>query len=274
MTRFRILWIVALIGVCGSHERLLTQLDADEVRPLVRAHAHNDYHHERPLLDALAHGFCNVEADIFLVGDELQVGHDRRELRPGRTLQALYLDPLRKRIAEHGGRVYRDGPSFTLLVDIKTGGPATYAALSAVLAEYADILSSVEEGKSTQRAVQVVISGNRPIADVEAQSLRFAGVDGRVSDLDSQAPAHLLPMISDRWGKHFRWRGDGPIPPAERQKLREVVEKSHAAGRLVRFWATPEKVEVWQELLDARVDLINTDDLAGLQRFLEEHTDR
>lgn len=273
--RFRRIAMVAGFAVLsGNVGPNVESGHAADVQPLVRAHAHNDYHHERPLLDALSHGFCNVEADIFLVGDELQVGHDRRELKPGRTLQALYLEPLRERVARNGGRVYRDGPVFTLLIDFKTAGPATYAVLREVLADYADMLSSVEEGQFYERAINVVISGNRPFKDVEAESVRYAGLDGRLSNLDSDAAAHLLPMISDRWGTHFRWRGVGPIKPEERAKLREIVEKSHAAGRRVRFWATPEKVEVWEELLAAEVDLINTDDLAGLQRFLQANSER
>src|SRR5207237_4622701 len=39
--------------------------------PLIHAHAHNDYEHTRPLLDALDHGFCSVEADIHLVDGKL-----------------------------------------------------------------------------------------------------------------------------------------------------------------------------------------------------------
>jgi len=34
------------------------------VIPLARAHAHNDYLHPRPMLDALDAGFTSVEADI------------------------------------------------------------------------------------------------------------------------------------------------------------------------------------------------------------------
>ena len=34
-----------------------TVASATQVRPLQKAHAHNDYEHERPLLDALDHGF-------------------------------------------------------------------------------------------------------------------------------------------------------------------------------------------------------------------------
>ena len=45
----------------------VTLLNAEESsKPLGQAHAHNDYYHKRPLLDALSHGFCSVEADVFL----------------------------------------------------------------------------------------------------------------------------------------------------------------------------------------------------------------
>ena len=92
---------------------------------LPRAHAHNDYRHARPLLDALDHGFGSVEADVFLVDGRLLVGHARSELRPKRTLEALYLEPLRRRVRKHGGRVYPDCPTFTLLIDVKTDGSKT-----------------------------------------------------------------------------------------------------------------------------------------------------
>ena len=73
---------------------------------LLHAHAHNDYRHDRPLLDALAHGFTSVEADVFLVDDKLCVAHDAREIRPERTLRSLYLDPLRERAKKKVGRIY------------------------------------------------------------------------------------------------------------------------------------------------------------------------
>src|SRR5579871_6562583 len=88
--------------------------------PLTRVHAHNDYEHRRPLFDALDHGFCSVEADIYLVEGALLVGHDRKDLRPERTLEKLYLDPLRERVRANGGRVYPAGPPVWLLIDVKT----------------------------------------------------------------------------------------------------------------------------------------------------------
>src|SRR5262249_11249891 len=69
------------------------------VEVVSRGHAHNDYEHPRPLFDALDHGFRSVEADIFLVDGKLLVGHAQADLKPERTLEKLYLDPLRDRAA-------------------------------------------------------------------------------------------------------------------------------------------------------------------------------
>ena len=239
--------------------------------PLRQAHAHNDYLHERPLLDALAHGFSSVEADVFLLDGQLLVAHDARELTADRTLQKLYLDPLAQRAAEHGGRIYREGPPFRLLIDIKSEALATYRALHDVLSQYSQILTTVDRAHVHQAAVNVVISGNRPHAYISAQSRRFCGIDGRLSDLDSDQPAHLLPMISDNWTIHFKWRGIGTMPEVEREKLKSIIQRAHAKQRVVRFWATPDHSAVWQVLADENVDLINTDDLAGLAMFLRAH---
>ena len=240
-----------------------------QTTPLVRAHAHNDYLHTRPLLDALDQGFCSVEADIFWLDGKLLVAHTRLEVTKDRTLEALYLDPLKKRIAENGGQVFRDGPQFGLLIDLKTDGEKTYQALHEVLSRYAELFSRVENGQVKPGPVQVVISGNRPQELIAAQSVRYCGIDGRLSDLDSDKSAELLPMISDNWTSHFKWRGVGEMPAEERQKLRDIVQRSHAKGRVVRFWATPETSELWKELNAAGVDRINTDKLEELAAFLK-----
>jgi len=244
-----------------------------QVVPLSHAHAHNDYRHERPLLDALAHGFCSVEADIFLVDGDLFVAHDREEIRSDRTLRGLYLDPLRKRIKQNGGRVYPDGPVLILLIDFKTEAVSTYKTLHNMLAEYRDIFTSFDPDGRRDKAVLAIISGNRPFAFMQSQAVRYAAYDGRLTDLKSDAPANLIPLISDRWGRHFKWRGDGPMPTEERLKLEEIVQTAHKKGRRVRFWATPDgaspaREALWRELLAADVDLLNTDDLKGLQKFL------
>ena len=242
--------------------------DDRPVSPLRQAHAHNDYEHPRPLFDALAQGFCSVEADIYLVDGQLLVAHNRADVKPERTLERLYLDPLRARAKANNGQIYAGGPPFWLLIDVKTEAKSTYAALHPVLERYADILSVTTDGRSERKAVSVVISGNTARDAVKAQTRRYAAIDGRPPDLETDAPAHLVPWVSESWTKLFKWTGDGPIPAAEKNRLREFVGKAHQQGRLVRFWATPEKPEFWQELHAAGVDLINTDKLAELRKFL------
>src|SRR5438477_9207522 len=108
--------------------------------PLIQAHAHNDYLHARPLFDALEQGFCSVEDDIYLVDGKLLVAHERQMTKPERTLEALYLEPLREQVKKNGGRVFRGGPEFTLLIDLKSDWHSTYPVLRDVLKKYADVL--------------------------------------------------------------------------------------------------------------------------------------
>jgi glycerophosphoryl diester phosphodiesterase len=242
--------------------------NAAEPKPLMHAHAHNDYEHTRPLLDALDHGFCSVEADVWLTPEGLLVAHDRKDLKPERTLESLYLQPLRERVKTNGGKVYRDGPQFYLLVDVKTEAEATYAALVPVLAKYADILSVIRYGKLEPNAVTVVLSGNRAFETIATHPVRYVGIDGRPENLAANPPVELYPWVSANWTLLFKWKGDGPMPEAERKNLREFVKLAQEQKRKVRFWATAEKEAVWKELLEAGVDLVNTDKLHELQQFL------
>lgn len=248
---------------------------APPAQPLERAHAHNDYEHPRPLHDALAAGFTSVEADIWLVGGVL-VAHDPQDLRPGRSLEALYLDPLRERVRAQGGTVHRGHRgAFQLLVDVKTDPVATYVALDRVLQRYAPMLWSYDAAGTHQRAVQVVVSGNRAQPYMAQQPVRYAAVDGRFGDLGTTG-ASLTPLISDNYGTQFAWRGQGAMPAAERRRLRSAVAQAHARGQRLRLWATPDtpgraRERVWAELVAAGVDHLNTDDLDGLRAWLLEH---
>lgn len=265
--RVAVIWLVASLTLsCRGADPAPKPIVP--VVPLARTHAHNDYEHARPLLDALDCGFCSIEADVWLRKGELLVGHLPFDLKPERTLEKLYLDPLRERAKANGGKVYKDGPRVHLMIDVKTDAKDTYAALDKVLAKYADILTVTRDGKVQEKAVTVVISGNCDRDAMKKQAVRFAGIDGRPVDLDSDASAALVPWISERWGAEFRWDGQGAFPDGERAKLKTFVAKAHNQGRLVRFWSTPEKPEVWKELLAADVDLINTDKLAELREFL------
>jgi hypothetical protein len=239
--------------------------------PLRQAHAHNDYEHRRPLLDALDHGFCSVEADVWLVNGQLLVAHDLEDAKPERTLEKLYLDPLSKRTEQNGGRIFRGGPSLTLLIDVKSDATNTYVALRKVLGRHRRMLTEFRPETTETNAVTVILSGNRARGMMAREPVRLAAYDGRLADLESGDSPHLIPLISDNWTAHFRWRAgpeEGPLAETERLKLRQIVKRVHQQGRRVRFWAAPDSMVSWQELLRADVDLINTDNLGGLRTFL------
>ncbi|RJU02717.1 hypothetical protein D6T65_00930 [Arthrobacter frigidicola] len=252
------------------------QHDVDLGEPHAAAHAHNDYEHDRPLLDALQHGFTSVEADVWLVDGELLVAHDLEDVRAGATLESLYLKPLDELVTGHGGSVYPGWEGeFQLLIDIKSEAAPTYAAIEEELAEHRTMLTRYTHGKTKAGAVTAVISGNRPLSVMSGADQRFGFYDGRAADLGGALPAELMPLISNNWQQLFAWRGVGEMPAAEREKLTAYVAAAHAQGARVRFWATPDlpgpaREAVWAELLAAGVDHINTDDLAALERFLAE----
>ncbi|MFJ3599501.1 phosphatidylinositol-specific phospholipase C/glycerophosphodiester phosphodiesterase family protein [Streptomyces sp. NPDC090126] len=276
LTRRRALTVALATAVAGVAVPTATAVAAPVLpRPLRHAHAHNDYLHPRPLHDALAHGFTSVEADVFLVDGELLVAHEPATLDPTRTLAALYLDPLAALVRAGHGSVhpYHREP-LQLLIDIKADGVAAYHELDRQLRRHHRMLTRHQHGRVVPKAVTAVISGDRAArAPMEAQRTRLAFYDGRLDDLGTPAPASFAPLVSANWTQSFSWLGAGPFPRAERDRLRALVATAHREGRRIRFWATPdaagpERDAVWAELLAAGVDHLNTDDLAGLERFL------
>jgi hypothetical protein len=268
--------LVAALAVAGA----VSPREATAARtvPLERAHAHNDYEHDRPLYDALESGFKSVEADVWLIDGELVVSHDDPRLpttaQPKGTLESLYLRPLRERVRENGGNVYRDDRDyFTLLVDIKSEAEPTYRALHRELKEHERMFTTFKRGGVEDGAVTAIVSGNRPREFMEGQSTRYAAYDGRIPDDLGNSPQAFVPLVSQNWTRLFTWQGVGPMPEEEREKLREIVKTAHANGQRVRFWATPETPDnardaVWRELVAAKVDYINTDNLGALEAFL------
>jgi hypothetical protein len=259
---------ISLIVVTGLLAGVRS-IAAEDPSPLIHAHAHNDYEHKLPLFDALHHGFCSVEADIYLVDGKLLVAHDRNKVSPEKTLQSLYLDPLRARIKKNGGRVYTGGPRCTLLIDLKVDWQTIYPVLRETFKEYSDIFTTFTAHGSDPKALTAIITGNRSKEMFSGETVRYAAYDGELSDLDSDASADLIPWISTNWAADFQWRGMGAMPADEKLKLQGLVAKAHAKGRQLRFWGAPDQPVFWRAMLDNGVDLINTDDLAGAQKFFE-----
>lgn len=234
---------------------------------VIPGHAHNDYAINKPLTDALYHHFLSVEADIHLVDGKLYVAHDTPDTAHTATLQQLYLKPLAKVIKSNHGQVYPDynGPFF-LMIDIKTDSIATWKVLREQLQAYQHILhTSGHDGPVT-----VVISGNRPVGLLQKDSKQLATIDGRPENLGKEYRSSLMPIISQSFGAVVSWNGKGEIPAKTYHTIQDLAKRTHAEGKMLRLWAIPDRPEVWQQLMDAGVDLINTDKLSAFADFIRQ----
>ncbi|MBW3129582.1 hypothetical protein [Hymenobacter profundi] len=235
--------------------------------PLEQGHSHNDYWRPHPLFDALQIGFKSVEADVFLIDSTLQVGHERAALRPDRTLQSLYLDPLRQLSGQH----YIKPAELWLYVDIKNDGPATYAQLQQVLSRYRALLSTPQQPRPG--GVRVILTGDYPRQQVLADSNRLVFLDGQLTDLQPDLAA-AIPAVNGNWKKTFRWDGVGKIPAAEVARLRQLNDQAVRTGQKVRFWDLPaataaQRQAVWRELLRYPALLVGADELTELKEVID-----
>ncbi|MGH3429081.1 MAG: hypothetical protein ACRDQZ_16200, partial [Mycobacteriales bacterium] len=229
--------------------------------PIPGSHSHNDSQQHVPLWTALRHGFVSVEADTWAVDGQLLVGHDRADLRPVRTLQTTYLEPLAMLIAETGAVHPGFGGPFRLLLDVKNDPDVTYSLLEGALAEYAEIVTRYDGARVTIGLVSVVMTGDYPWETIGSQRHRLVACDGQLSDPKSYASATLMPTVSEPWHNQFRWRGFGNIPTEEREKLHRITAETAASGRTLRFWGTPlgpahARRAIWNELAAAGVGYI------------------
>ena len=242
-------------------------------RPILSGHSHNDYLHQRPLWEAISYAFASIEIDIHLVDGALLVGHDDDDLDVTETLQSLYLDPLRDHVREHDDRVYPSPHSLVLLIDIKSDASSTYEALGGVLSQYSEMLTSYSEARVQPGAIDVIVSGNRPRELMMNEAVRFVTYDGRIADLTAEVPANFISLISANWENHFEWRGLGSLSDRDRVQLAQIVEATHRSGYRLRFWNTPAPEsrsldDVWSQLLNAGVDVMNIDDLKAYRDFV------
>jgi glycerophosphoryl diester phosphodiesterase len=152
------------------------------------------------------------------------------------------------------------------MIDMKTEAGPTYALLKQQLSSYKDILYS---SANPNGRVQVVLSGNRPVQQVNNEVSALVSIDGRPEDLPAMYSAKFMPIISQNYFKIIRWNGQGSISQEDKLTLEKLAQAVHSQGKKLRLWASPENENVWQVLLEAGVDFINTDKLEQLQLFMQ-----
>jgi hypothetical protein len=238
---------------------------AQQTTPHQNAHAHNDYKHARPLWDALDNGFISVEADIHAVKQRLLVSHNKPG-RKARTLEELYLKPLDSLLAINNGWVYPNvQETFYLMIDFKTHPEKTYPMLKNLLSRYPNLLCS-----PSSCPVKIYITGRRPMEKLLSEGYIGIALDGRPNDLGKGYTVELMPVVSERYSRLTSHRGRVTPRADDLDQIRGLANRVHAEGKKLRLWAIPDNENSWGALLEAGVDLINTDKLQQLHVYLRE----
>lgn len=233
------------------------------------AHAHNDYEHERPLLDAIDHRFYSVEADVFFSDGRFEVSHGGFSGSKG-TLQALYLDPLQQRV-DALGSVHGDGVRFTLWIDLKDGPKELPAALEALLAQYPMLSSTDADGTGHEGEVRVILTGDRGAKSAFDSILpRHAVRDSNDFSSDDPPESGAWRAYALDWNKYVGWNGTGALSGEPRERLACITAQARADGREVRFYNAPDREELWRTYLEFGVSFLHTDKLAELEALLAE----
>lgn len=228
------------------------------------AHSHNDYLNTTPFYNAYNEGFGSIEADVFPVNGELYVAHKKEDVRPGNTLNALYLYPLLSKLSTDSSR------KLNLLVDVKENYKEALAILANQLKPLMRFLSTPAE----KRNVTISISGERPVGKEFNQYPNYIFFDDNLSMEHSIDEWKRINLVSLPFDSISKWKGAGPIPSADIQGLKHAIDIAHKAGKPFRFWAAPDNTEAWKQQEKLGVDLIGTDKIGELGRFLKQRKNK
>lgn len=225
---------------------------------LRKAHAHNDYEHQRPFYEAFELGFGSIEADVFAVNGELLVAHEIGHAKANRTLKSLYLDPIEKVLKEG-----KQGNFHLFLVDLKTNADSTMPLLIKALEPLKNLIQ--------KHNLKIVISGNRPKPMDYVKFPAWVTFDGRSNEKVPAFASDRVYLVSESFMKFGFWDGQTPMKSELKQKIQTFIDQVHADGKKIRLWATPDTLMGYQTLLALGVDYIGTDHLSALADFLKTY---
>lgn len=224
-------------------------------------HSHNDYIRKVPFWEAAAANAMSIEVDVILLRDTLFVGHEKESIRSGWTFETLYLEPVR----QSGLLGFSLHPKLQLLVDCKTEAISTLAKIIEKCETYKDFLYHPETG----RGVKIIVSGNRPPANLYHQSPSYLFFDHQNLDDLSVISFEKVGMVSLPFYKFVKWNGKDHLPDTEKEKVIKIAQTVHNHQVPFRFWATPDTPDAWKFLPELGVDFINTDKPMMVNSFLK-----
>ena len=231
----------------------------------LNAHSHNDYANEIPFWLAYNNHFGSIEADIWAVKGDLFVAHNTADIKPERTLDMLYIQPIVKLFKENKGKPWKDiSSTFQLLIDLKTTVEPTLPLLVEKLKQYPDVF----DPKVNENAIRIVITGNRPEPTEFSKYPEFIFFDGILSKKYNEQQLKRIPLFSENLKTIIIWNGEGTMSIKENIRLQSVIDSVHGLNKKVRFWNAPDNVNAWKTFINMHVDYINTDHIIQLSEYL------
>ena len=230
----------------------------------VLLHSHNDYERTAPFWDAYNVRFDSVEADVYCIDGTLFVSHDKKGIRPERTFDALYLEPVMKVFGENGGRAWAGSEqTLQLLIDIKETTEPTLGTLVKLLEGHRDVFDPTVN----PYAVRVVMTGNVPAPSDFGKYPDYIFFDGNLDLEYTDAQLQRIALFSAPFYKYTLWRGRGKGSKKGWEKVSEAVEHAHALGKPIRFWGAPESRKVYRVFYSRDIDYMNSDYPADCAQF-------
>lgn len=221
------------------------------------AHSHNDYEQKVPFWYALGAGAKSIEADVYLVDNELFVSHDRKDIQKERTFDNLYLQSIDKAISIG---ILKDQP-IQILIDLKTEGEPTLKKLVTEISKYSNIRA--------HKNIRFVISGNKPSPEKFTSYPDFITFDYQSLENLSVEQWKKVALLSLNFRQYSIWNGKGGLTEEDLPKVTEVIRKAKSFGKPFRFWAIPDSKTSWEFFDHAGVDFINTDHPKECAEYIE-----
>lgn len=221
-------------------------------------HAHNDYMNVHPFTTAFENRFGSIEVDVFPVNGKLLVAHDRHKVDPLKTIDNMYLHPLAEKL------ITDSFLNIKLLVDIKEGYKESLTLLMESLRPIINYLSV--PGK--QNRITILISGRRPPPSEYELYPSYIFFDDDLRLPHDPQQWNRVGQVSLQFSRYSTWNGQNNMKHEEKQRLLQVIDSVHLAGKTIRFWGAPDIRNSWECQVELGVDLIGTDRIEELSAYL------
>lgn len=224
-------------------------------------HAHNDYQYNIAFEQAHRLALGSVEVDLVLLHDTLFVAHAVKEIERGLLFENAYLQKISNALQKNNNYVFADSTRvLQLLIDIKTDSLQTLDAVIRAIRNYPALIDNP--------SIRFVITGRQPPASQFKNYPSFIFFDGNINNSQHLSCIDRIGLFSDNFKKYTQWNGKGVLTNKDLVLVKEVITKAHQLGKPIRFWAAPDNINTWYQMMELGIDYINTDHITEAAQFM------